>query len=316
MKKLLMAGLALASLTGVSYAADMPVKARPMPVAIYSWNGFYIGGNAGYSWGRANTDQIDSTAATSTTRCFRTLSTTPPSDEVTGPTPICSPPNSNLIQTFPIVTATTGVAGATSSSANVDGFVGGGQIGYNWQQGTWLYGLETDLQYSAQRGDSVTCTTATCVAGTAFGSASHSIRWFGTFRGRLGYLPTDRILLYVTGGAAYAGINSDYISGINGLTLVGGSTSNTRLGWTVGGGVEGAVADRWTVKVEYLYADYGSYDANLGLSGAVTTVGPKNFVTSTAGTQTTTVTTLGATTNTSVTDHIVRVGLNYRWGTP
>jgi outer membrane immunogenic protein len=313
MKKLLMAGLALASLTGgVSYAADMPVKARPMPVAVYSWTGFYIGGNAGWSWGRANTDQRDISTSTSTTECFRD----PNSGAQTGPTSttICAP---NTTTTFPVVTGPTTAAAATSGRVDVDGFVGGGQIGYNWQQGTWLYGLETDLQYSGQRGSSTICSTATCATGAAFGSASHSIQWFGTFRGRVGYLPTERLLLYVTGGAAYAGINSDYISGATGIGLLAGSTSDTRFGWTVGGGVEGAIYDRWTVKLEYLYADYGSVGTNLGTSAAVATTGPCIPTgTGLACTRTTTTSAMSSAVNTSFIDHIVRVGLNYRWGNP
>jgi outer membrane immunogenic protein len=313
MKKLLMAGLALASLTGgVSYAADMPVKARPLPVAIYNWSGFYIGGNVGWSWGRANTDQRDTSTSISTTECFRDA-TSPLTFTGALSTTVCTP---NTTTTFPFVTGPTATTAGTSGHADVDGFIGGGQIGYNWQQGTWLYGLETDLQYSDQRGDSTICSTVTCGTLAAFGSASHRIRWFGTFRGRLGYLPAERVLLYVTGGAAYAGINSDYVSGINGTGLFAGSTSTTRLGWTVGGGIEGAVYDRWTVKVEYLYADYGSIDTNLGTGAAVTTLGPFVLTNPPAGTRTTTTSVLSSAVSTNFIDHIVRVGLNYRFGGP
>ena len=312
MKKLLMAGLALASLSGVSYAADMPVKARPMPVAIYSWTGFYIGGNVGWSWGRANTDQRDVSTSTSTTQCFRDANPGSPAETGAQSTVVCAP---NTTTTFPIVTGPTTATAATNGRADVDGFIGGGQIGYNWQMATWLYGLETDIQYSDQRGDLVVCSTVACGAGAAFGSASHRIRWFGTFRGRLGYLPTERLLLYVTGGAAYAGINSDYVSGVNGIGLLAGSTSSTRLGWTVGGGIEGAIYDRWTVKVEYLYADYGNIDTNLGTSAAVATTGPciaTGFGQSC--TRTTTTSTGASSVSTNFIDHIVRVGLNYRFG--
>ena len=292
-------------------AADLPVKAPiAAPVAVYNWSGFYIGGNAGYSWGRATTSQSDVTTTTSVTQCFRDP-TTPP---LTGPlaTIVCAP---NTGTVFPIVTGPTTAAAATSSRANVDGFVGGGQIGYNYQfDRQWLIGLEADIQYSGQRGSQTDCSIAGCPLGSAFGSASHNLKWFGTARGRLGWLATDRILLYATGGLAYGQIDSGYVSGIAGVAFLPVNTSTWRAGWTVGGGIEGVLTDRWTVKAEYLYADYGSYGATLGTSAAVTTVGPFVPVNppAPAATQTTTTTTVSSAANTRFTDNIFRLGLNYR----
>lgn len=292
-------------------AADLPVKAPPMaPVAVYNWSGFYIGGNAGYSWGRANTNQSDVTTSTSVTQCFRDPTTAP----LTGPlsTIVCAP---NTGITFPVTTGPTTAAAATNSRANVDGFIGGGQVGYNYQvDRSWLIGLEADLQYSAQRGSQTDCSIAGCPIGAAFGSSSHNLKWFGTVRGRLGWLATDRILLYATGGFVYGQIDSGYVSGIVGTAFLPANTSNWRGGWTAGGGVEGVLTDRWTVKAEYLYADYGSYGTNLGTSAAVTTVGPFVPVNppAPAATQTTTTTTVSSTVNTRFTDNIFRVGLNYR----
>ena len=76
MKKLMLATAALVSLAGSAYAADMPVKARPVVVVDPGWEGFYIGGNAGYSWGRARTDQRDVITSSSITNCFRDPITT------------------------------------------------------------------------------------------------------------------------------------------------------------------------------------------------------------------------------------------------
>ncbi len=284
--------------------------ARIAPVAVYNWTGFYVGGNAGYSWGRATTNQVDSSTTTSTTECFRDAT----SPALTGAlsTIVCAP---NTTTTFPIVTGPTTAAAATTGQANVDGFIGGGQIGYNYQfDRSWLVGLEADIQYSAQRGSQSGCSAAGCPLGSAFGSASTALKWFGTARGRLGWLPTDRILLYVTGGLVYGQVETSYLSGISGVALLPANTSIWRAGWTVGGGVEGVLSDRWTVKAEYLYADYGSFGANLGTSAAVTTVGP--FVTlfppAPAGTRTTTTTTVSSAVNTRFTDNIFRLGLNYR----
>jgi len=291
-------------------AADLPVKAPMMaPVAVYNWSGFYVGGNAGYSWGRATTDQTDVASSTSVTECFRDPTSAPLTGALS--TSVCAP---NTTTTFPLVTGPTTTAAATSGRANVDGFVGGGQIGYNYQfDRQWLLGFETDLQYSAQRGNISGCSIAGCPLGSAFGSSSTALRWFGTARGRLGWLPTDRILLYVTGGLAYGRIETGYVTGVSGVALLPISASTWRAGWTVGGGVEGVLSDRWTVKAEYLYADYGSYGANLG-GATVTTVGP--FVQlspfAPAGTVTTTTTTVSSAVRTRFTDNVFRLGLNYR----
>jgi outer membrane immunogenic protein len=296
-----------------SLAADipLPVKAPVIaPVALYNWTGFYVGGNAGYSWGRARTTQTDSTTSTSTTECFRDST----SAAITGAlsTVICAP---NTTITFPIVTGPTTTTATTSGRANVDGFIGGLQAGYNYQvDRSWLFGFEADFQYSGERGGQSDCSVAGCPAGSAFGSSSHRLKWFGTARGRVGLLPTDRVLLYATGGLVYGQIDSDYVSGINGVTLLAGRTSTWRAGWTVGGGVEGAISDRWTVKAEYLYADYGSFGANLGTGAAVTTVGPFVFLTPPAGTRTTTTSTVSSAVSTRFTDNVFRVGLNYRFG--
>lgn len=309
MKKLFVAGTALAAFAGSAAAADLPVKAPP-PAAIvaYSWSGFYAGGNAGWSWGRATTDQTDSTSTTTVQRCFRDAN----SGEITGgqAVGICG-------AVFPITTGPVTTTAATSARANVDGFVGGVQAGYNYQfNRNWLAGIEADFQYSDQKGDATECSVTGCPAGSAFGSASHRLRWFGTLRGRLGWLPSDRILLYVTGGGAYGQIDSDYVSGINGTTLLAASNNQSRLGWTVGGGVEGAVGDSgWTLKVEYLYIDYGSFDTNFGTGAAVSTTGPCVVIgAGPACTRTTTTSTVSSTASTDFTDNIVRVGLNYRFG--
>jgi len=261
MKKLLMGTAGLLVAGSQAFAADMPVKAVPVaPVAIFSWTGFYIGGNAGYSWGRATTDQIDATSTTTTTRLFR--GTTPPANEIIGVSPFVAVPG-----VFPQVTTTNALT-ATSGRADVNGFVGGGQVGYNWQKDFWVWGFETDLQWSGERGSFSTCDVAGCAVGSTFGAASHQLRWFGTARARVGWVPTQKVLLYATGGLAYGRINSDYVSGINGNVLTAASVSTTRLGWTVGAGAEAALDNRWSIKAEYLYVDYGSFGSGVGRAPA------------------------------------------------
>ena len=138
----------------------------------------------------------------------------------------------------------TGPAGSSAvlSGGGGDGtFVGGGQIGFNWQSGAIVYGLETDIQY-VDAGGRVAWGAYTWWGGRSEDDGAY----FGTVRARLGYA-IDRTLLYITGGLAYGGLNSN--------PLTGNNTSNT--GWTVGGGVEYAVTNNWTLKVEGLYVDTG-----------------------------------------------------------
>jgi outer membrane immunogenic protein len=140
------------------------------------------------------------------------------------------------------------------------------------------------------------------------------LRWFGTARARAGWVPTQKVLLYATGGLAYGGINSDYVSGINGNVLTAANVSTTRLGWTVGAGAEAALDSRWSIKAEYLYMDFGSFGSGVGTAtGATTTTttflgaqGPTLVTTSTS--------TVAAQVNSRFTDHVFRVGVNYRFG--
>ncbi len=125
-----------------------------------------------------------------------------------------------------------------SDVGNNRGFIGGGQIGYNWQAGNLVYGLETDFQGTGIRGD---------VGNAAFAGTLRN-PWFGTVRGRLGYA-FDRSLLYVTGGAAYGKQSFDGI--VAGPIAV--SNSSTYWAGVVGGGLEQALWDRWSAKFEYLH---------------------------------------------------------------
>jgi len=272
MKKLGLAVAALLALAVPAAAADlparMPVKAMPM-VPVWSWTGFYLGANLGYSWGKSKTDA-----------------------------------------TF--TNATTGaLLAAGSDSFSLNGVIGGGQLGYNWQTGAWVWGIETDFQGSGEKGSTtflcgttaIFCSPGNTAIGpgtTAPASASFNqkIEWFGTLRGRVGWTATPELLLYATGGLAYGSIKTDGVmSGYNALAVLVGtpfSHSETRLGWTVGAGIEGRLfSSNWTAKAEYLYIDYGS------VSGSVintTLFIPTNFSYSS-----------------KITDHVFRAGVNYKF---
>ncbi len=161
------------------------------------------------------------------------------------------------------------------------GWVAGGTAGYNWQMGQWVFGLEGDYSWSDISGSSQACgPTLLHACGTQLDS-------FGTFRGRIGYAAgqTGNVLLYVTGGLAVGDVH-----GWDALTPASGSSF--QAGWTVGAGVEFAIAPQWTAKVEYLYMDLGKAQ----LFNIVSTpVVPETV---------------------SFTTNIVRAGVNYHFGGP
>jgi outer membrane immunogenic protein len=118
-------------------------------------------------------------------------------------------------------------------SVNPNGLVAGGQLGYNWQNGQFVFGAETDLQLSD--------------ADATFASYQFSNPWFGTMRGRAG-IAYGWTLFYATAGLAYGEGKLDY---------AGLSESNTSLGWTAGAGIEFAFTPCWSIKAEYLYYNLG-----------------------------------------------------------
>ncbi|HVV94754.1 MAG TPA: outer membrane protein [Hyphomicrobiales bacterium] len=143
--------------------------------------------------------------------------------------------------------------------SGTDGGLVGGTLGYNWQWGHLVAGLETDFDWAdmSQRNAAVPATAR--------------VGWLGTFRGRIGYA-MDRVLFYGTGGVAYGDVT---------LSSAGTRDSNTNVGWTVGGGVEFAVWQNLTAKIEYKYVDLGRSTVtpaalgptNIGWRGSIVTAG-------------------------------------------
>ena len=172
-----------------------------------------------------------------------------------------------------------------NETQNIDGVIGGGQTGYNYQFGAWVWGFESDLQASRQKGSAV----IPVIPGATLSTEIISSSGFGTSRSRLGYLATPNLLLYGTGGVAYG--QTATAVGLPAAAAVA-SVKDVRAGWTLGGGIEGAFGGGWSAKVEYLYIDLGKLEQTVALPLAGVT----------------------ATFNSRVTDNIVRVGLNYKWG--
>jgi len=260
-------------------AADLPVRTyTKAPVYVepgYDWTGFYIGLNGGYSWGNAS----------------NTFTTTVP---------------------------------VTSTSQHMDGWVFGGQAGYNWQfNKSWVFGIEGDIDATGQDGTATLAPNTTVVTVVppfaavvlptrttttpTTGTFEDKLPWLATLRGRIGVLPTDPVLLYVTGGLAVGEVKSTSSVASTSSTVLSFGTnpaptsagalagsSTTQAGWTIGAGVEGAIGGNWTAKLEYLYVDLGTMNN--------TFVGLAPFA--------------PLAVSSHVTDNIVRAGINYRFGGP
>jgi outer membrane immunogenic protein len=135
------------------------------------------------------------------------------------------------------------------------GFIGGGHVGYNWQTGQLVFGIEADFEGGSVNGD-VLHFNPLSPTGMTFAEAD--LNWQGSVRGRLGYA-VDRTLFYFTGGWAFA--DFDFKGDV--LRPACCSFSETLNGWTVGGGVEYAFLPNFTVRAEYRYTDFGSTSGTL-----------------------------------------------------
>ena len=285
-----------------AYAADMPVKApvytkAPPPVEVFSWTGFYIGVHAGGSWSADNDPDYTLTDPTGgapfTSRSF-VLCGSP----VGLPVPVPTSPNPLDLQ---------------ASCSNDSSFLGGGQIGYNWQRGALVLGVEADGSWRKLVDYSFGVFGANPTLNSPMGSIAGDAAYFktkqgalGTLRGRVGYAPGNW-LLYVTGGLAVGHVEHTFTEVLNpGTTCVApaGNTcqtvsdSGTKVGWTVGAGFEVAFGQHWSFGAEYLYVDLG--DTTLTINPAAGgIVGVTQFFTNTG------------TATFHDRSHIARVKLNY-----
>jgi outer membrane immunogenic protein len=128
------------------------------------------------------------------------------------------------------------------------GFLAGGTLGYNWQSGAIVYGIEGDFDWSDVKASAACAGVLSCETSSS---------WLATFRGRVGYA-FDRWLPYITGGGAYGSVKAAVSLPALGLAA---SSSSNQLGWTVGAGLEYAFMGNWSAKLEYLYVDLGSFNS-------------------------------------------------------
>ena len=289
MKKIIISALSLAALTGSAVAADLPSrKAAPayVPPAAPMWTGFHVGLNAGGTWGNNSS-----------------LSTT-------------TWPMNNFVATQPVYWAYGNTALPGSSNG---GFIGGGQVGYDWQvpfNGMgFVTGVEADIQGIAASGGNRNANFVTPGSGageTVWSNvnASGNLQYLGTVRGRLGYLVTPTLLVYGTGGLAYGGVSFNVsntrtesgAAGTNWIALGNASYSNTQVGWTGGGGAEWMFMPNWSAKVEYLYYDLG----NVSMTGVTTRI-PVQQTQYPANTWT------SSTYNGRINGNLIRAGVNYHF---
>lgn len=219
-----------AAWAGAAVAADAPYDAAPAyaPTPIFSWTGFYLGGQIGYAWA------------------------------------------TNTLASYGPYYSYSGV------NYSPNGVVGGAHVGYNYQMNQFVLGLEGDVEGSGVSQN------------YGFGPTLHraSIPVQGTIRGRFGFA-LDRALLYVTGGAAFAGVDTSYQSWMGYDSL-----SRSSAGWTIGGGLEYAFTPEWSARAEYRYTDLGSF------TDYVSAPGPGSSVTN------------------HLTSHTVRLGFSYHFASP
>ena len=233
------AAVLAALISGSAFAADLPSRKEapvyvPPPPPVL-WTGFYVGVNLGGGWSAGGGNN----------------SFLPYSD---AGFPILSQPIAGQSNLFFL-------PGGGTTGNNTGGVVGGGQIGYNFQFGqNFVIGGEADIQGTSITGGNqgnwaglYTSPFAGVVAGSngvltplVTGNGGNlSLPWFGTVRGRAGWLVTPTLLLYGTAGFAYGEVSAF-------------NFSNTRTGWTAGGGVEWLFLPNWSAKLEYLYVDLDS----------------------------------------------------------
>jgi len=173
-------------------------------------------------------------------------------------------------------------------------FTGGAQAGYNYQINNFIIGLETDFNYNGI--DESEHVSRNFSDGRFRHTVTQKLDYFGTLRARLGFTPVNQWLLYATGGLAYGHVrsHSDVEFTEPAEDRYHGSDSSTRIGWTIGGGAEYAVAKQWTVKGEYLYVDLGSHSYNYENQAKCAGV-------------------CSYTTDLKTREHIVRFGINYKF---
>ncbi len=236
--------VALASLAAsAAGAADLPTTKAPAPVPLplpFNWTGFYLGGNIGGTWG------MGSPAL---------------SASVNG-----GPAFTNFLP--------------TSFGSAPTSWIGGVQGGYNYEFGQAVIGIEGDIDWTDLSRQATVTINGAAAPFSVTSTAMARIDWIGTFRGRVGYAFAweNRLLVYGTGGVAYAGATNAGTVTFNTIGQEWSATTNpTLVGWTVGGGLEYALTDNVTIRGEYLFYDLGTEKFTTAANGPAAATFPATF---------------------------------------
>jgi len=222
-----------------TFAADMPVKAKPMVVATtFNWTGAYVGGFAGGAWGGSASDPDPTSTAAPFVGCY----------------------NCAVLNTYRLG----------------GGFTGGLTAGYNWQgvASPLVLGIEGEFGYLRANGSQAY--TAVGFPSASEMTATTTVgNWYGTLTPRIGYA-WDRLLVYVKGGLAVSREQVSFVDSTASAAnpgLINGSASKTVWGGAFGGGLEYAFAPNWSVKAEYLYLGLNATVTACGLNTGVGSAG-------------------------------------------
>lgn len=250
-KRIFVATIASALTSTAVLAADLPVKAPAVAVAPATWTGFYIGGEGGYAWSNRSDSWIGNDPVSS----FLSTASSPLLIPFAGQQPLANPYH-----------------------VNRNGWVGGLELGYNWQVNPrWVVGVEADFNGSNFRGAGGSTAVLSSTTNTSLATRQAS-DWYDTARVRIGWLAAPNLLIFGTGGVAYGEMRDTatlaFTSASPGSVSAGaggfgiacqvnaacysGSSSGTNVGWTAGGGVEWMLDRHWSAKVEYQFVDLGS----------------------------------------------------------
>ncbi len=150
-------------------------------------------------------------------------------------------------------------------NTKAEGWTAGGQIGYNYQFGKVIFGIEADLNYAAIKGSR---TTDLCVGCGIPYTVEPKLNWFGTIRPRLGYDIGYGLLPYVTAGPAYGSVSVVERMDFGGGGISTTTTKQGAVGYAWGGGIEYALAHDWTVRAEYLRLELDLSSTNSNFSSA------------------------------------------------
>ena len=278
MKKLFLGSVALVALglgAPAAFAADRAVPAYappPPPVPVYTWTGCYAGANAGTSTGRSTQTTVANSILTGGGL------------GVPAPAPL-GLPGGGVIAPVP-------VGSSIAGDLNLSGFIGGFQGGCNYQFGQWVVGAEVDGMATNKEGQNFEVGLVPFLGnGRANWVSQTQERWLVTARGKLGMTWWDKSIVYVTGGAAWAKIDVSEFQ-VGAQTRTGHQESNTRTGWTVGGGYEYALGYGWSIKGEYLYVKFDDYTTFTQPPFGAENIAPRSV---------------------KLYDNIVRAGMNYKF---